>query len=158
MSNINKLNSLIQICDIHSSRLKLAFDNIKKHLPITAKIIDELNNDDLAYFELLTSRFAKLQDTIGAKLFPLILEILEQNSEQYTLIDRINRLEKLGFINKYAEWLEFRDIRNLITHEYPDDSESIANNLKKIIDETVKLIAYWNFLKGKIIEKTTLLQ
>ncbi len=38
--------------------------------------------------------------------------------EKRTLIDVANYLEKLGLVDSADEFLELRDIRNLIAHEY----------------------------------------
>jgi len=44
-------------------------------------------------------RFSKLQDTMGDKLFKLIVAQYQQNTEQLTFIDMLNKLERLEYIN-----------------------------------------------------------
>ncbi len=39
------------------------------------------------------------------------------------MIDRLNRLEKLGFID-VDQWLRWRETRNRLAHEYPDHAET----------------------------------
>ena len=39
------------------------------------------------------------------------------------MIDRLNRLEKLGYLDVDA-WLRWRETRNRLAHEYPDHPET----------------------------------
>ncbi|MBI3155041.1 MAG: hypothetical protein HYZ20_06505 [Burkholderiales bacterium] len=64
-------------------------------------------------------RFTKLQDSLGERLIPATLESLAEPSEQWPMRDRLDRLEKLGYLDVDA-WLQWREIRNRLAHEYPD--------------------------------------
>ena len=47
--------------------------------------------------------------------------------------DRLNRLEKLGFLD-VNRWLAWREIRNRLAHEYPDQPEMRFAALLAAID------------------------
>lgn len=64
-------------------------------------------------------RFTKLQDTLGERLVPATLGWLREAHEGRPMRDRLDRLEKLGFLDVEA-WLQWRDVRNRLAHEYPD--------------------------------------
>jgi hypothetical protein len=64
-------------------------------------------------------RFMKLQDTLGERLVPATLDALAEPFEDRPMRDRIDRLEKLGYLNVEA-WLRWRELRNRLAHEYPD--------------------------------------
>jgi len=51
-----------------------------------------------------------------------------------TFIDKLNRLEKLGAIPSAEQWNEIRQIRNRMTHEYPDAPEHNADNVNDVVD------------------------
>lgn len=45
---------------------------------------------------MMTTRFDKLQNIIGLKIFPIIINLLEEDAVAF--IDKLNKLEKLGYI------------------------------------------------------------
>lgn len=149
MNATNALPSIIAICDIHANRLQKALTHLNSHTPISQKFLNTLSDENLAYLELLTNRFTKLQDTIGAKIFPLILSLMQEDVPGPTFIDRLNLLEKIGILKK-TDWIELREIRNHITHEYPESPEVLVIYLNKAIDKSRNLIEFWNNLKTKI--------
>jgi len=66
--------------------------------------------------EALTSRFARLTDILVQKLFRAI-DVLELTDEG-SLIDRFNRMEKRGIVTNAQELIEMRKLRNRIAHDY----------------------------------------
>jgi len=69
--------------------------------------------------------YIKIQDKIGSKLFRMVLQHLrEDESETMTMLDILNRLEKLRIIEDVETWDKLREIRSAIAHEYPDDIET----------------------------------
>ena len=71
----------------------------------------------------LLFRFIKLQDTVGERLIPATLARLCEPFEDWPMIDRLNRLEKLGYLD-VDDWLRWRETRNRLAHEYPDHPET----------------------------------
>jgi hypothetical protein len=67
-------------------------------------------------------RFTKLQDAMGERLVPATLAWLREPHENWPMRDRLDRLEKLGLLDVDA-WLQWRDVRNRLAHEYPDRPE-----------------------------------
>ena len=67
-------------------------------------------------------RFTKLQDAIGERLVPATLGWLREPHEAWPMRDRLDRLERLGFLD-VDTWLQWRDVRNRLAHEYPDQPE-----------------------------------
>jgi hypothetical protein len=72
--------------------------------------------EELEHFESLTSRFARLSDLLIQKLFRLIDQL--DLDESGTIRDRINRAEKKGLIAAADKFIEIRELRNQIAHEY----------------------------------------
>ncbi|MGJ7458779.1 hypothetical protein [Halomonas sp. RA08-2] len=44
------------------------------------------------------------------------------------MIDKLNRLEKLGFLESSEQWQQLRAIRNGFSHDYPDDPDDPGKN------------------------------
>jgi len=86
---------------------------------------------DLAVLDQFSTRFSKLQDVMGMKLFSAVLELTKEQGELAVFIDKLNRLEKIGAIRSASEWLILREMRNAFSHEYPDDPEVQAAIINK---------------------------
>ncbi|MBL0319063.1 MAG: hypothetical protein IPP74_07220 [Alphaproteobacteria bacterium] len=67
------LDSLLEIADIHTDRLIHALNELTPLMPASDHIISTLSYESSKPFEMFTSRLAKLQDILGAKIFPALL-------------------------------------------------------------------------------------
>lgn len=77
--------------------------------------------------EAFVSRYGRLQDTIADKLLPRwLLALAERPGSQ---IEVLNRAERLGVVEDVAVWLEARQLRNRLVHEYMTDAASFAGDL-----------------------------
>jgi len=59
--------------------------------------LDNLTLEDIQPLDMMSKRYNKLQDLIGSKIFPIILEAT--GNDPLLFIDKLNRLEKLGFLD-----------------------------------------------------------
>lgn len=115
----DKLKEAIQICEIHNQRMMYAIEKVKHHFPLDENKYQNLSFDDLSYLDQLIFRFSKLQDGMGTRLFPAILENLGEDVEGKPFIDLLTKMEKLDLLNDHKQWFKLRETRNLVTHEYP---------------------------------------
>lgn len=106
-------------------------DTLSDHFPLSPTELEELSDLDLAVVDQFIVRFSKLQDAMGAKLLPGVLELTQEHGELATFIDKLNKLEKIGAIESAARWLRLREMRNQFAHDYPDDPEIQASLLNK---------------------------
>ena len=86
--------------------------------------------NDLAFAQTLeayTSRFCRLQDTVGDKLLPACLAALQETTK--AAIDNLDKAEKLGFLNSVEEWIQVRQLRNKMVHEYIESIEILSEAL-----------------------------
>lgn len=123
------LQSAINTAQIHAKRMKYAEKKLTPYFPLSAEAVLAINEDEIPIFELYTSRFSKLQDLMGNTLFPELLEAVGDLNEGMTFIDKLNRLEKLGVIDNTERWMQMRQIRNHLSHEYPDQPDLTADYL-----------------------------
>jgi hypothetical protein len=131
-----KLKIIIETCNIHRERMLYAQSNLETIFPVSPDNMKSLTADQITLTDQLIYRFSQLQDTIGNKLFPLILEGLGEDGRNKPFIDILNRLEKLSVIESVDKWLSLREIRNILTHQYPDNDEEIADALNHIFRES----------------------
>ncbi len=154
MKDVEILRSSINICDLHMARLNTALSGTSHLFPMSPKILENMPDTDLAMLNMLTTRFSSLQDTIGHKIFPLVVELfLEENPSDKSFIDILNKMEKIGALENKELWNKFREIRNSITHEYPDQPEFMCKQLALCAKTSEELISYWQFLKKFINNK-----
>tara|TARA_R110001592_G_scaffold168705_1_gene404985 strand:- start:16309 stop:16728 length:420 start_codon:yes stop_codon:yes gene_type:complete len=134
---MNKVNfeGILTVCETHAERLSYALSRLSEKHPFTPFIIQELNDVDLAFCDQFLSRYSKLQDLMGTKLLPAVLELTYEEGELRSSIDKLNRLEKIGAISSASEWLELREMRNQLAHDDPDDPEIQSSLLNKALQK-----------------------
>ena len=66
------------------------------------------------------------------------------------LIDMLNTLERIEVINSTEDWIDYRKLRNNLTHEYPGNEKEIIDSLNSALDVygNIKII-YNNILRKK---------
>jgi uncharacterized protein with HEPN domain len=79
--------------------------------------------------DAFVARFGRLQDTMGDKLLPAILTWLSEPVGP--AIDNLARAERLGWIDSATEWVECRQLRNFMIHEYVRDMSTLAAALTR---------------------------
>lgn len=114
---------------------------IQPTLPLTADDLTQLNDEAVWDWDQFVLRFTKLQDTLGARLFPALLEHLQEPYEDRPIIDKLHRLEKLGYLPKLDDWQALRVIRNRFAHDYPEDDALKAAYLNEAISSVPLLLA-----------------
>ncbi len=109
-------------------------------MPMTGDIYANLNDDQVRVLDQFILRFTKLQDAMGNHLFPAILTYLQEPYEDRPMLDKLNRLEKLGYLEKAQTWQDIRNIRNKFANDYPDDGEKNAA-LINVASEVVRQLS-----------------
>ncbi|WP_404357449.1 hypothetical protein [Methylotuvimicrobium sp. KM1] len=89
--------------------------------------------------EAFSSRFGRLQDTLGDKLLPALLTALGEFPK--ALLVNLDKAEKYGWLTSAEQWIALRQLRNRMIHEYIDDPDifysalvAAHNNLSLIKD------------------------
>ena len=139
-------------CNQHKKRLQVAKRNLKQYMPIAQDSYSTLQDEDISFIDQLIFRFSKLQDTMGDKLFPSLLELVGENVKDKTFIDRLNRLEELGLVDR-VEWMSLRKDRNEIAHEYSFNQDEVIDSINLIYNLTEKLINVYDGFYNYCYEK-----
>jgi hypothetical protein len=129
--NSDRYRAAVDTCRRHAARLRWALQTLAAVSPLSADKLDQFSDSEHAVVDQFILRFSKLQDAMGARLFPAVLDLLQEPGELDVFIDKLNRLEKLGAIESASDWQTFREMRNQFAHDYPDDAELQASLLNK---------------------------
>jgi hypothetical protein len=98
--------------------------------------------------EAFSSRFGRLQDTVGDKLLPLTLRLLGERAG--AAIDNLDRAERLGLVRSVEEWMLIRRLRNQMVHEYVEDLNVLTDALQGAHDFVPTLVDAANALISEI--------
>ncbi|MCK9223754.1 MAG: DUF86 domain-containing protein [Candidatus Muirbacterium halophilum] len=126
-------------CKIHRDRFLFACDKIKGFFPLNIKNYNNISDEDVSFFDQFIYRFTKLQDSMGRKLFPYLLELIGEESKEIPFIDIVNRFEKLEILESNF-WFEMRRLRNILSHEYSKIQEENISALNLIFENKEKFL------------------
>ena len=139
-------------CNQHKKRLLGAKNRLKNYIPLTVETYNNLDELNISTIDQMIFRFSKLQDTIGDKVFPSILELNGEKVKTMTFIDRLNRLEELELLYK-DEWMHLRKDRNEIAHEYSFNQDEVVDGINLIFNRVDDLLKIYNDIYNYCFKK-----
>lgn len=144
-----KLKKYFNECDKHLQRIEEAYEDIKESIPLTVQKYNILSKDEVQAIDQYLYRFSKLQDTLGGKIFKLLLDIYEPSDENIPFLDLLNKLEKLDFLENVKEWINLRDKRNKIARQYDDEPYEMTQAINDILNQKDILKSVYIKIKQK---------
>ena len=150
---LDKLQASASECGRHADILRedLSEQGGKRY---AADQLDSMTREHLRLLDQMAYRFAKLQTTLGERLLPLVLEVLEEPiAESVPFAQKLQRLERLGTIPSADQWRSLRQVRNSIAHEYPDAPELRAASLNRFIEGAGELLDFWDQVAGYLSQQ-----
>jgi hypothetical protein len=133
------MHSYLAECTLHAKVLDEGLCDVREWTPILISSV--INKELLRILDQIAYRFTKLQDSMGEKVLPLILELAQEPiSESVTFVEKLNRLERIGAIPSVEKWRRFRVVRNALAHDYPDDPELRASAINRFVEGAADLI------------------
>ena len=128
-SQVSRLQFLARVAEKECLHL-LDTDGRLFNEPFTAAVAEKIAANPLLAERLdaFVSRFGRLQDTVGDKLLPALLNALGESSGP--AIDNLDKAEKFGFIDSSDSWMEMRRLRNHMVHEYIEDLAVLSSALR----------------------------
>ena len=111
----------------------------------------EQNPGCAVQMEAFVSRFGRMQDTMADKLFPRwLLALAEVPGSQ---IETLNRAERLGVLTSTERWLEARNLRNRLVHEYMSEPAKFVEDLLLAKEYSLMLLETFNRLRQDAITR-----
>jgi hypothetical protein len=121
---------------------------MSKFMPLNSIKYQNLSDEEVEHIDQFLFRFAKLQDSMGRKLFKNILLYLGEDVSEEPFIDILNRLEKINLLSSANFWRELRNDRNELAHNYEDNPEEMSESINRLYEKKDKLIEiYYNIKK-----------
>lgn len=130
-------------CHQHKMRLLKAKQHLAQWMPLTEARYAQLDDIEMSFIDQMVFRFSKFQDAMGEKCFPALLSLMGEEIKSKPFIDRLNRIEELGILDK-NEWLELRKNRNEVAPEYRFNQDEVVAGLNLIFESTERLIAIYD--------------
>jgi len=121
------LKEMLQTVNLHLKRAGATYQDIQK---INFETEVFTSDENVKTIDAFIYRFVKLQDYMGDKLFKELLRSLLEYKDNMSMLDVLSKLEKLEIIPSEDRWLDYREVRNKLTHEYPDNENDILDGIK----------------------------
>lgn len=146
------INDTLEKINLHMSRAKLAKNEINGFK-------DKLDAEDFEDFEKVKTidsfiyRFIKVQDMMGDKLFRVFLDKIGEYKDNMSLLDVLDKLEKLGLLVESTRWMQYRSLRNKLTHEYPSNEDEIIEGILLAIEAFDEIEEIYKNIENYIKDK-----
>jgi len=137
-----KLRMALQEGLAHVRHLARAWHDVAQHIPFTAESYQTLSPLDVRALDQFVFRFSKLQDALGLRLYPALLQAGGDWRDEQTFLDRLHLLERLKILSSVEDWTQLRQLRNLLAHEYPDDPGRNAAALNLAFNQAHVLVEH----------------
>ena len=138
---------ILNVLDNQFSKIELIVSEIKDFLPLNNEDMEDINK--IKTIDSFIYRFGKIQDIMGEKLFPAFLEHLQEYNPSMSLLDVLHKLDKLILLNT-DEWIKIRQIRNTMTHEYPDNNDEIIATISSALEHFKIMKNIYKLIKQKL--------
>jgi len=130
-------------CRIHAQVMHEALDELGD-TRFDENTVTRIGIQERRLLDQLAYRFSKLQDRMGMKLLPMLLDRAEEPLPQdATFAEKLQRLERLGVLESVERWRELREIRHQLAHEYVDAPALKAAVLNRFIKGAGALLHIW---------------
>ena len=148
MRSLAQLQAALDECQHHAAVLHEARIDIGR-TRFAPESVDDISSETRRILDQLAYRFGKLQDTLGLRVLPGILDLSEEPLPESTPFgEKLQRLERLGVIRNVDQWRTLRELRNQLPHEYVDAPALKAAALNRFIDGVDSLLELWRHLAG----------
>lgn len=137
---------IFKVLDLHFDRAGKAVEEISR-IQLDKRIFDDF--EAIKTIDTFIYRFSKIQDYMGEKLFPAVLDMLVEYKPSMSFKDILNKLERLEIIQSSRQWMDFREIRNTLTHEYPDNENEILEGIKLAVNAYTEIKNIYAGIKTK---------
>lgn len=139
------LEDALRQCDRHARRMSRAMTRIP--FPLDGHELAEDNEELITLIDQFVFRYTKLQDTLGEHVLRLFCsQVLLELVEDRPFADVLTLLERRGYLTS-DDWRMQRVMRNILTHEYPEQVSWQAETLNRARAMSIQLIEWLDRLK-----------
>lgn len=134
---IHALQHAYTACLTHEEALREALHDLDQR-GLTAADLERLSKEDRRLLDQFAYRYTRLQDDMGVRLMPAALRAMGEEIAAMPMLDRLNRLEQLGWLPSAEEWLDLRRIRDEFANDYPETPQERFDRLQLALDAARK--------------------
>lgn len=147
--------------DAVSQRLRAALDECALHARVlardlsllpgvfSAQDVQALSDDIRMVLDQAAYRFMKLQDALGERVLPGLLETtLDPLPPEAPFAQKLQRLVRLGIVPSAEQWRTLREVRNALAHEYPENPALRAASLNRFRTGLSDLLRAWEHVNA----------
>jgi hypothetical protein len=105
--------------------------------------------------DAFSARFARLQDTAGDKLLPVLLARLGESTG--SVLDNLDRAARLGLLAETSEaWIAARALRNRMVHEYIRKPDLLAQAFNEAHAAVPMLLGFVHACQAYVAQRNLL--
>lgn len=146
------IDETCQTLELHFSRARQAHTEIMGFF--NQLNIESLDNyEKIKVIDSFIFRFTKIQDLMGQKFFREILDSIGEFKPTMSFLDVLDRLEKLELIESAEAWVQLRNLRDVLTHEYPDNRQELLEGIKLSVQSFTEVSIAYQRLNDYLAEK-----
>jgi len=145
---LQRLEKIFYECDKHIQRMNSASKKMAHIMPLDGQKYISLTEDEVEHIDQFLFRFAKLQDSMGQKLFKTMLIFLGEEIDGKPFIDILHQMEKIHLIECANDWKQLREDRNELSHNYENEPEQMSIVLNKLYEKKVLLENIYKKIKA----------
>lgn len=143
MSIKEKLLTALKECRLHADVLQQAKTELGE-IRFTTDSVVAMSVAQRRLLDQMAYRFSKLQDSMGMKVLPGLVELTEEPfPENATFAEKLQRLERLGALESADKWRILRELRNQLSHEYEDAPSLKAAAMNRFLEGINELLNIW---------------
>lgn len=137
----NTIESSISESKSHLQKIERSRGLLKELFPVNVQAYTGFSEDQIEHIDQFIYRFTKMQDSMGMRLIPSLYTWLEDDNKPRPFLDILNRFEKLGIIKSVEDWQFFRNLRNSLSHDYPETIAQTVETLNLLFNEITKFLS-----------------
>ena len=105
----------------HQTSLERSLEALRYSYSKCKKIYEKeiFDNSEQESLEALTARFARSSDLLTQKVLKTLFALIQEHPK--TFLDAANLLEKIEVVDKADDFINIRELRNQIAHDYVDE-------------------------------------
>ncbi len=131
----------------HEQKIERCIILLTNFFPINEKSFQSLSDEEIEHVDQFIYRFSKMQDSMGMRLIPALFTWLEGDTTPRPFLDILSRFEKLGIIRSVEDWQFFQNLRNNLTHDYPESIAQTVETLNLLYGEIKRFLSIFRQLE-----------
>jgi hypothetical protein len=144
MKKVAEVRAAISECEHHAAILRRARTELGD-VRFVRESVEDIPSETIRLLDQSAYRFGKLQDTLGMRVLPGVLDLSDEPFPEGTPFgQKLQRLERLNVIPSVKQWRTLRELRNQLAHEYVDAPALKAAALNRFLDGVDGLLQIWH--------------